>query len=179
MKKIHLTLLIILVGFKVLSQPKVSDSLIYSFMNKAIFTTDSLLINLEENSENKFIYMDTSSFLNDSSLFTNEDFSFFRAQLQELDNFKWKPTRLNGMKVISNDSLTKIFKNYDGWEYFNAFHGDCLSSFSLPIFSHEYSYCIIQTGSQCGERRGKGKIVVYKNVDKEWVVVKTYTVWKS
>ena len=148
-------------------------------MNDAICKTDTISFNLRENSEKRHIYNDTVSFMQDSTLFSKEDFDFFRIQIKEIEKFKWNGDLLRGAKVIAKSDINSVFKKKKGWVKFRKKYGNCLSSYSMPIFNKNYKYCIIQVGSQCDWLAGGGGTDVYKFEDGKWVYVKSYSWWIS
>lgn len=178
--KIVLTLIILALastfGF---CQSASSDAIVYTFMNDAICKTDTISFNLRQNSEKWHMYRDTTSFLTDSAIFSNEDFDFFRKQLKNIEKFKWNENLLNGAKVISKTNIRRTFKKKRGWQKFRNKYGNCLSSYSMPIFNLNYDYCIIQVGIQCDWLAGRGGTNVYKLIEGRWVFIKSYSMWVS
>ncbi|RLD65804.1 MAG: hypothetical protein DRI84_06115 [Bacteroidetes bacterium] len=150
----------------------------YSFVNNTFCKSDSFHFNLEDRAILLSTF-DTISILNDTATFSNVDFMLFRSQFKNMVNFMWQKNRLNGSNVISTETIREILRKRKGWKKFRQKYGYCYISLSMPIFNHDFTYCIIAIHNHCGYCTGHGGTYVYHLENGEWVEVKQYSAWSS
>lgn len=145
---------------------------IFSFIN-SVFANDTISFNLQETATLGMFNSDFD-YIKDT-VFSKEDGDFIKQQLILINEFKWEQGKIKGANIIPDEKIHKIFKHKKGWDKFNKKFGNCLTEFSLPIFSKNYDYCIFYSWEQCHYLAGGGNISLYKFVNSKWVFVKTYS----
>jgi len=127
-----------------------------------------------------FKYFDClTQLLADSSTFSREELNFIR-QKKYPSVTRWDKSFFPGIKLVSGDTIDSIFQNKsDGWNYFNKHFGGGFSSFSMPIFLRNYTYCIFYSDHSCGWLCGGGQLLLYKMKDGNWVEIGGYCNWIS
>lgn len=146
---------------------------VYNFINSTM-TNDSIKFNLKDNTGFGIFIRDTSSILSDT-IFNDRDRDFFRKQIQQLGRIKWEQGKISGANIIPQKDIRKVFKKKNGWERFRKKYGDCLTSFSLPIFSANFEYCIIYQWTQCDYLAGGGSTDLYKFENGKWIYIQSYS----
>ncbi len=171
--------LIILISSNIFGQNTETVNLekMYSFVNSTM-TNDSIKFNLNENTGFGIFIDDTLSILSDS-LFNDEDRAFFREQFALLGKIKWEQDKISGATIIPKKDIKKVFKRKGGWERFRKKYGNCLTSFSLPIFSANSEYCIIYRWTQCDYLAGGGSTDLYKFDNGKWIFIQSYSIGMS
>lgn len=179
MKIITTITLIILVTCSVNGQKNeiINIDKVYSFVNFTL-TYDSIKFNLKDYTGFGIFIDDTLSILSDS-LFNDEDRAFFREQFTLLGKIKWEQGKISGATIIPKKDIKKVFKRKDGWERFRKKYGNCLTSFSLPIFSANFEYCIIYHWTQCDYLAGGGSTDLYKFDNGKWIFIQSYSIGMS
>lgn len=150
---------------------------VYDFINTTL-VNDSVRFNLADRTTFGFSGQDTTSILSDS-LFNDSDREYFRQQFALLGKEKWQQGKIKGATVIPRKELKKIFKHKNGWERFRNKYGNCLTSFSLPIFNATHDYCIVYHWTQCDYLAGGGSTDLFKFDNGKWVFVHSYTIGMS
>lgn len=145
---------------------------VYSFINSTK-TNDTIKFNLSDNTSFGIFGDDTTSMLTDT-LFNEVDRAYFRMQFAQLGKVKWQAGKIKGANVIPKKSIHAIFKKKNGWEIFREKYGDCLTTFSLPIFSKDFNYCVMYQWTQCDYLAGSGHTNLYKFENGKWIFVKCY-----
>ncbi len=179
MKIISTFTLIILVACSIYGQKKeiINIEKVYSFINSTL-TNDSIKFNLKDYSGFGIFIDDTLSILSDS-LFNDADRDFFRKQFRQLGKIKWEQGKISGATILPQKDINKVFKRKGGWERFRKKYGDCLTSFSLPIFSANFEYCIIYQWTQCDYLAGSGSTNLYKFENGKWIYIQSYSIGVS
>ena len=152
--------------YKVIHRKKV-----YNFLNTTI-SNDTIRFNLSSKTDFGMFDDDILEYFNDS-IFSAEDSLFLLKQFQKSDHLKWQKGKINGAKIITKRHLKHIFKSDNGWKKFRKQYGDCLTYFSLPIFTKNYEYCIFFNWTQCDYSTGRGRLNLYHFKDGKWYYVKT------
>lgn len=155
----------------------INSEKVYSFMNSTM-TNDSIKFNLKDNTGFGIFIRDTSSILSDS-IFNDSDRDFLRVQLVQLGKIKWEQGKISGATVIPLKDIRKVFKKKDGWERFRKKYGTCLTSFSLPIFSANFEYCVIYQWTQCDYLAGGGSTDLFKFENGKWIFIRSYSIGMS
>ena len=159
-----------------------SIELAYQFINSTL-TNDTLIFNLEENTDLGIFTSDTISILEDT-LFNDEDRKYFRQQFAMLGKVKWEAEKITGATIISQAKVNQIFRRSflkrifrinNGWKKFKRKYDGCLTSLSLPIFNVNQNYCIIYEWTQCHYLAGSGQLSVYQFENGEWIFLKAYS----
>lgn len=168
--------LLFLIGNNIYGQKTevVNFEKVYSFINSTL-TNDTKKFNLSDPTSFGMFGDDTTSILTDS-IFDQADRDFFREQFAMLDNVKWEKGKIIGANLISQHDITKVFKRKNGWNKFRKKYGDCLTSFSLPLFNKNYDYCIIYHWTQCDYLAGGGSTDLYKLENGKWIFIKSYMI---
>jgi len=170
---------ILLIGYSVFGQKNdvINFEKVYGFINSTL-TNDTIRFNLSDNTGFGMFIEDIASILTDS-LFTSSDREYFREQLVMAGNLKWQQGKISGANVIPQKDIKKVFKKKGGWERFRKKYGNCLTSFSLPIFSANYEYCIIYQWTQCDYLAGGGSTDLYKYENGKWIFIQSYSIGMS
>ena len=150
---------------------------VYAFIHSTQLK-DSLTFNLIENMNLGVFSDDTSDFLTDS-LFNKDDIAYFREQLALMDNVKWQNGKITGATIITENDINKTFKKKNGWERFRKKHGNCLTSYSLPLFNTTFEYCIFYHWTQCDYLAGGGRLDLYKRSNGKWKYARSYNIGVS
>jgi hypothetical protein len=170
----HLLLMIILIPGLIKSQEyfKIEMDSIYKFINRVI-VNDSVKFNLEAVPNIWEInYYKESIF--DDTIFTQDDINFIKFQIKEAERIIWSEDKIINAVVIDEEKLNKIFRNENkGWKKFNRKFGNCLTTYSIPIFSLDYDYCIFYEWVQCHYLMGYGSLSIYRKESDNWIFVKT------
>lgn len=145
---------------------------VYSFLNTTI-STDTLKFNLSSKTDFGRFDDDILEYFNDS-LFSAEDSLFLLIQFKKSEHLKWQKGKINGAKIISKRHLKHIFRSDNGWLKFRKKYGDCLTYFSLPIFTKNDEYCIFYYWTQYDYLAGGGRLNLYHYKDGKWIYVKTF-----
>jgi hypothetical protein len=145
---------------------------IYSFLNSTI-STDTIRFNLSAKTDFGMFDERISEYFNDS-FFNPEDSVFLLKQFQKSQYLKWQKGKINGAKIISKRHIKLIFRSDNGWLKFRKQYGDCLTNFSLPIFTKNDEYCIFYYWTQCDYLAGGGRLNLYQFKDGKWIFIKTY-----
>lgn len=145
---------------------------IYSFLNQTI-SIDTISFNLSAKTDFGMFDEDILEYFNDS-LFSPADSVFLLNQFKKSEHLKWQKGKINGAKIISKRHLKHIFRSDNGWLKFRKQYGDCLSYFSLPIFTKNNEYCIFYYWTQCDYLAGGGRLNLYQYKDGKWIYIKTY-----
>lgn len=90
----------------------------------------------------------------------------------------WTATIFPNQILILDDSLNNFFKT-KGWQYFYKNYGHGFYSFSAPIFVANYTYCLFYKSYNCGALCGDGGLYLYKKINNQWELIKTYNHWMS
>lgn len=168
--------LLFLIGNNIYGQKTevVNFEKVYSFINSTM-TNDTIKFNLTDLTSFGVFGNDTTSILTDS-LFNQADRYFFREQFAMMGNVNWEKGKIIGANVISQQDIKKVFKRKNGWNKFRKKYGNCLTSFSLPIFNNNYDYCIIYHWTQCDYLAGGGSTDLYKLENGKWIFIKSYMI---
>ncbi|EIM74842.1 hypothetical protein A3SI_14941 [Nitritalea halalkaliphila LW7] len=117
---------------------------------------------------------DDMNYVLEDTLFTDEDKDYILRQLAALEDFTWKAGKIAGANVLSRQMIDEEFKEGDFWEKFNAKYGNCITSWSFPIFTKSREYVISYNWTQCGYLSGSGSVDLYKFELGKWIFVKSY-----
>ncbi len=176
MKKSQIFILLLFVIFSIqnaLSQED-SEKEIYRFIASTI-NLDSNKFNLKDRMVIYPFKEDTYSYFKDS-IFKQEDIDTFKLQIEK-NKFIWKQSLINNSNVVSSKDLKKIFKSrkifnrygkQNGWNKFREKYGNCLTTYSLPLFSIGLKYCIFYNWKQCDYDVGSGHVILYINNNGTW-----------
>lgn len=95
-----------------------------------------------------------------------------RRSIKRLGSYRWSSKKKMNLKVISRDSLNKIFdyNNDLGWKYFHRKYGEGFYSFSKPIFLRNKTICIFYSSYSCGGLCGESEFGVYKKINGMWTL---------
>lgn len=145
---------------------------VYVFVNSTM-TNDTVKFNLSDRMGFGIFGDDMTSIFEDT-LFDNGDREFFRHQIIMMEKVRWQKNHITGAKVISHTKIKRIFRGRNGWNRFRKKYGNCLTSFSMPIFNKNYSYCIFYHWTQCDYLAGGGSLDLYKLENGKWTFVKSY-----
>ena len=172
---IFLTILLFLTGSNIYGQePGVIDwEQVYSFINSTM-VQDSLRFNLCDNTIIDALPPDEVAGVLAAKSFKKEDRQYFKEQFAMMGKVRWQPGKIKGANVISNENICEVFKQKDGWKKFNEKYGNCLTTYSLPIFTKDFHYCIFYRWVQCGYEEGYGSLDLYKFAHGKWKKVKNY-----
>ncbi|GEM_PF-3824977 len=178
MKPIVTIIILLLLQNICLSQNE-RKSEIYFFINSTI-KSDTSKFNLKDKMVTYPFEEFDYHFLKDS-LFDSNDIDTFMLQINNSKNLIWDKTKIENAKIIDSKSLKKIFKRkkllhrirkQNGWTKFRKKYGICLTTYSLPLFSKNYKYCIFYEWTQCDYLMGSGNIVLYEKINEKWTFVK-------
>lgn len=156
-----------------------NESEIYNFIkninkNEAKFNLESKMETYPFTEDNSFYY---------DTIFSKADLDTFKLQLEKNSNFYWNEALIHNSKIISSKELKKIFREkkilrryrkQKGWKKFRKKYGNCLTNYSLPLFSTNNQYCIFYEWTQCHYLMGSGSTSLYKKINGEWTFVKFY-----
>lgn len=145
---------------------------VFQFLNSTM-TNDTLKFNLSEETGFGIFGDDTASIYKDT-LFDNDDIEFFRRQVTMMEKTTWQKDQITGANVISQSKIKRIFRGKNGWNRFRKKYGNCLTTFSMPVFSKNYNYCIFYHWTQCDYLAGGGSLDLYKLENGKWIFVKSY-----
>jgi len=105
-------------------------------------------------------------------VFTSLDTGFIARQIDAYKNFQWDTTIVDSARIVSQSTVDTIFKNSkegSGWERFTKLYGrEELYHLSLPIFTLDKNYCIVEIHRSCGSLCGTYCVVVFKRHGKQW-----------
>lgn len=160
----------------------------YSFYNNQI-NSDSIKIYILSNKPiTDNILKDTVKIFADS-MFTKNDIAFMRFQIENSKMFNWTNGKITGATVVQENRLRKIFNynnykhrsiTYNGWKKFRRKYGNKgIARYSIPIFSCDKKYCIINKSWSCGSLCGEGGTDLYQKIDGRWVWLKWYSLYIS
>jgi len=117
------------------------------------------------------------------SIFLQKDSSYYIQQDKTLSNFRFNKNRIKKkLYFTSNEELYKIsqIKSSDFWNEFNKRYKDkCIRTFSVPFFTKNKMFCIVQYSISCGPLSGGGNTAVYKKIKGKWTRMKTFDMWVS
>jgi hypothetical protein len=117
--------------------------------------------------------------LADTGLYTKEELSFIKGKKFPSIS-KWAEELFRNVKLVSNDTIEAIFKDRSkGWAYYYKHFGHGFSTFSVPIFLRNDSYCLFYSDYHCGGLCGRGTLTLYRKENNKWVGVKSYCNWIS
>jgi hypothetical protein len=175
-KIITLITILFLIGSNIYGQKTevINFEKVYNFINSTI-SNDTTKFNLSDRTSFGMFGDDTTSILTDS-LFDKVDRDYFREQFAMLGKVKWQTGKIIGANIIPQQNISKVFKKKNGWNKFRKKYGNCLTSFSLPIFSKDYDYCIIYHWTQCDYLAGGGSTDLYKLENGKWIFIKSYMI---
>lgn len=143
---------------------------IYGFIND-VNSYDTKAFHLKKKAGFKSIIRDSSSVFKDS-LFTKRDLDTFKLQLSQTKVLSWKESEICNSIILPSKKIKRIFKKENGWVIFHKKYGDCLTSFSIPLFSSDMKYCIFYQWKQCDDVLGAGNGAIYEKQKGKWVVIK-------
>lgn len=178
-KFLSFIILLFLIGSKIYGQKTdvINFEKVYNFLNSTM-TNDTIKFNLSDRTSFGMFVVDTTSILTDS-LFDNVDRDYFREQFAMLGKVKWQSGKITGANVISQQDIKKVFKRKNGWNKFRKKYGNCLTTFSLPIFNKNHDYCIFYHWTQCDYLAGGGSTDLYKLENGKWIFIKSYMIGVS
>jgi len=116
----------------------------------------------------------------DTATFSEIELSFIENQKKNPLLRLWTNELIPKIKIISSDTVRKIFNdNSKSWPFFYKHIGHSVSSFSAPIFLRNFSYCLFYSDNSCGDLCGEGNFSLYKKVNNKWTAVRIYCSWIS
>jgi hypothetical protein len=117
--------------------------------------------------------------LKDTETFTKEELNFIKNK-EYFSISKWTKEMFPNIKFVSSDTVKAIFSNNaNGWTYFYKNFGRKFSTFSVPIFLRNNTYCLFYSDNHCGWLCGGGSLILYKKENGKWVEIKSYCNWIS
>src|SRR4030095_4643577 len=117
--------------------------------------------------------------LNDTAVYTEDELIYLKNK-QYAGLSKWTSDVFGTIKLISNDTIETIFKDYSKWwPYFYKNIGLGFDTFSLPIFLRNDTYCLFYSDHHCGRLCGGGRLTLYKKDHDKWIQFKSYCNWIS
>jgi hypothetical protein len=108
-------------------------------------------------------------------LLTEQDEKFIRKQLDQMKNLLWDKSLIDSSTFVSQDSINNIFKIKDkeaAWDFFEKKYNSRFYKMSLPIFTKDMQYCVIQIDYFCGSLCGTYLVNIYKREGNEWRLYK-------
>jgi hypothetical protein len=126
-----------------------------------------------------FDYFDCIQELLTDTFYTKDELKFIKDK-KYLTLSKWTKAFFGNTKIVSSDTIKAIFKdNSKWWLYFNKNIGRSFSTFSVPIFLRNDTYCLFYSDNSCGGLCGRGRLTLYKREYNKWTEVKSYCDWIS
>ena len=96
------------------------------------------------------------------------------------DTSLWSQIYIPNSSIISQDTLTAIFKDKrKGWNFFYSNYGRSFKSFTVPIFFRKDQLCAFYYDSSCGGLCGEGIFAIYRRDKDGWVRWITIYEWVS
>lgn len=117
--------------------------------------------------------------LSDTSFFSKDELGIIRSK-QFSRITEWGADQFAALKLIHADTVSSIFQ--DGkkwWGYYYRKFGKGFSTFSVPYFLRNDTYCLFYSDYHCGGECGEGRLILYKKEGDSWVPFKTYCSWIS
>jgi len=109
-----------------------------------------------------------ASLLTDTTTYTKEELSFIKDKKYPSVT-RWSKEFFETTKIISSDTINTIFKDDSKWwTYFNKYIGKGFSTFSVPIFLRNDTYCLFYSDHHCGGLCGGGSLTLYKKQNNKW-----------
>jgi len=154
------------------------------FINKYVYNISTKKIYLEnKNSDEPSPPPNLGINLKYDSIFLQKDSSYYIQQNKTLSNFRFIKNRIKKkLQFINDEELYKIsqIKSADFWNEFNKRYKDkCIRTFSVPFFSKNRIFCVVQYSLSCGPLSGGGNTAVYKKIKGKWTRMKTFDIWVS
>ena len=105
-------------------------------------------------------------------IFQSFDTSFFVNQINSYKNYNWDTTIIGKTRIVSQNTIDSIFGNSkegSGWEKFKSVYGkEELYSLSVPIFTRDKNFCIVEINRSCGALCGTYCTLVFKRQENQW-----------
>jgi len=177
------------------SKTIVTEQDIYSFMNAAIFHSDSTITDQKEFEKIHALIVPFSesirSFIWTLDIGFSDKFFLQRQIDQELIN--WDCSKLQNVVCIPADTIERIFSIgseivetnsgfvfIDAWEDFRKKYGNGgLHRYSTPIFNKDKDFAIVEHGGQGDWELGSGTILVFKKTNDKWEIHDQKELWIS
>ena len=109
-------------------------------------------------------------------IFQPFDTSFFVNQISSYKNYQWDTTIIDKTRIVDKNSLDNIFKNSkegSGWDKFKSVYGqEEFYSLSVPIFTKDINFCIIEINRSCGSLCGTYCTLLFKRQGNHWKLFK-------
>ncbi|MCZ2459175.1 MAG: hypothetical protein LC128_06680 [Chitinophagales bacterium] len=105
-------------------------------------------------------------------IFQPFDTTFFFNQISSYKNYQWDTTIIDETQIVNQNTVDSIFKNWEegsGWEKFKNVYGkEELYSLSVPIFTKDKNFCIIEINRSCGSLCGTYCTLIFKRQGNQW-----------
>lgn len=109
-------------------------------------------------------------------IFQSLDTSFFVNQINTFRNYQWDTTIIERTSIVDQNIVETIFrssKDGSGWEKFKRVYGkEELYSISVPIFTTDKNYCIIEINRSCGSLFGSYCVLIFSRQGNQWKLFK-------
>lgn len=109
-------------------------------------------------------------------IFQSFDTSLFVSQISFYNNYQWDTTIIDKTRIVSQTTVDSIFRNSkegSGWEKFKSVYGkEELYSLSVPIFTKDKNYCIVEINRSCGSLCGTYCTLIFKRQENQWKLFK-------
>ena len=187
--KLKFKFLSFLVSLLVFSCGVISDKKASKKIDEDYFKLTSEFIKSINGNENfildekpfEYEYFDcVEQLISDSITFNDSERKYIESEIQKNKLQKWSNELVKNAKIISNDTIKKIFSERSkGWNYFKKNIGEDFSTYSAPIFLRDNKYCLFYFSKSCGSLCGRGMLMFYKFENGKWKSVKSYCTWIS
>jgi len=158
---------------------KISPQDFYDFYNSMKSKDTLKTIQLSDAPSTGRLLKDTSTIFLDT-IFSTIDKNFIREQLFNFRDFSWTKGNLIHVKILSHKKISRTLRDLvKGWKRFYLKFGDGFATYSIPVFTVDRKYCIVNINWHCGGLCGSGGTNLYRKVSGKWVFVKFYSFWIS
>lgn len=106
-------------------------------------------------------------------IFSASDSSYMFQQTVQSGNLILDTTFIDNTSFISNATVINIFKKNKitkGWDIFYKKYGKGYYRISLPVFTKEMCYCIVEILYACGSLCASDCFLIFKRVDNKWTL---------
>lgn len=160
---------------------------IYDFMNYTLFCADSLIDDRREfmklNCFSLKHSLDLKKFINSQpdSILTSHDIKFIKSQLA-YQTFLWDQDKLINVWCLTLKDLYKTQENDTiyYWENFRELFGNYgHHHYSKPIFNKDKTIIVIEHSGQGDWLLGSGNILLFREENGKWKLIKEQNLWIS
>jgi hypothetical protein len=115
------------------------------------------------------------------SILVAEDSIAIEQQTAQIRNLNWDTSLINNAVFIGKADIKRAFKEStrDAWKSFYDKYGGGYYQMSIPLFTKDGAYCIINFWQTCGVLIGEGQIFILKREASRWVLYRKIGTWIS